>query len=274
MLSPACRVLLSCTAVLYALLGAIMVSAPRWASANFAWSVSPLVAVTIGAWCLGNAWSAWTALRRPIEAAFCAALYIALFGLLQGAVAVAFRAALLGGRPLTWLYLGALAVTILFASAFAVDWWRGRAPLRRVGPPFRPLETGLTIGFIALVAFLGTYGLVAGPGLPGLNGGIFPERLSTFSLRSFGAFYLALALAAVPLLIARGRDNLLTHGFAQYGLIAAITLASLIFVDRFDFAGRPTQAAYLGIYALVGAVVGAYLVRYGTGPRGERRPER
>jgi hypothetical protein len=39
----------------------------------------------------------------------------------------------------------------------------------------------------------------------------------------------------------------------------------LAFIGRFDFAHRPTQFIYIGIYVLVGAVVGVYLLRYGTG---------
>ena len=80
--------------------------------------MSPLIAMTIGGWCLGNAWSAWIGLRRPMPAAFCPALYIALFGMLQVAVVVTFRAALLTAELLTWLYLTALAVNFVFALSF------------------------------------------------------------------------------------------------------------------------------------------------------------
>jgi hypothetical protein len=196
----------------------------------------------------------------------CPTLYLALFGPLQAAVLIGFRTLLLPDRPLTWLYLAALAINVAFACTVALEWWR-RPVLCRVGAPLGPAEIVLTIAFILLVGFLGLYGLAATAGMRGLNAAIFPEPLSMFTLRSFGAFYLALALAVVPLLIARGRDNLLTHGFAQYGLIIFITLAGLAFSDRFDFVARPTQIAYLGIYCLVGAVVGFYLWRYGTGGR-------
>jgi hypothetical protein len=267
MLSPSSRALLSATALLYAILGAILFVAPSWAAANFAWTVSPMVAMTIGGWCLGNACSAWVSLRRDPAAAFCPTLYLVLFGPLQAAVLIGFRALLLLDRPLAWLYLAALAVNVAFAGTVARDWWRNRPVVRRVGAPFGATEICLTIVFILLVGFLGLYGLAATAGMRGLNAAIFPEPMSAFTLRSFGAFYLALALAVVPLLIARGRGNLLTHGFAQYGLIVFITLAGLAFIDRFDFDGRPTQIAYLGIYCLVGAVVGFYLWRYGTGHR-------
>jgi hypothetical protein len=135
----------------------------------------------------------------------------------------------------------------------------------RAGAPTGAATAGFTLAFILLVGFLGCYGLLAVEGMRGLNAGVFPEQLSPFSLRAFGSFYLALALAVIPLLWSRGRDNVLTHGFCAYGLILFITAAALVFIDRFDFAARPTQAIYIGIYLLVGTVVGVYLLRYGTG---------
>lgn len=265
MLSSLSRALLYGLVGIYAVLGAILYVAPAWSAANFAWKVSPMVAMTIGGWCLGNAWSAFIASRRPWTAAFCPTLYLALFGLFEAAVVFVFRAILITGRPLTWLYLAALAVNVAFASSFIADWWRQRTVVRRVGEPFRPIETVLTVIFVLLVGFLGVYGLGAVAGMRGLNAAIFPEQMTMFTLRSFGAFYLALALCAVPLLLSRGRGNLLTHGFAQYGLIVFITLAAFVFIGQFNFAARPTQLAYLGIYFLVGGVVGLYLLRYGTG---------
>jgi hypothetical protein len=134
-----------------------------------------------------------------------------------------------------------------------------------LGPRTGAVTIGFATAFILLVGFLGLYGLTAVPGMRGLNAGIFPELLTPFSLRAFGAFYLALALAVVPLLWVRGRDNLLTHGFAAYGLIVFITAAAFINIGAFDFAARPTQSIYIGIYLLVGGVVGVYLLRFGTG---------
>jgi hypothetical protein len=119
--------------------------------------------------------------------------------------------------------------------------------------------------FILVVGFLGLYGLFAIPGMRGLNRGIFPELLSPFSLRAFGSFYLALALAVIPLAMMRGLGNLLSHAFAMYALIVLITAAAFVHIGQFDFANRPTQLTYIGIYLAVGAVVGVYLLRHGTG---------
>jgi hypothetical protein len=119
--------------------------------------------------------------------------------------------------------------------------------------------------FILIVGFLGLYGLLAVPGMRGLNRSIFPELLSPFSLRAFGSFYLVLALTVIPLLIVRGLGNLLNHAFAMYALIVMITVAAFVHIGQFDFANRPAQLTYIGIYIAVGVVVGIYLLRYGTG---------
>ena len=58
---------------------------------------------------------------------------------------------------------------------------------------------------------------------------------------------------------------MLAHGFASYGALGFITLAAIAFIGVFDFAARPTQLIYPGIYVLVGAIVAAYLLRYGIG---------
>lgn len=181
---------------------------------------------------------------------------------------IAFRGILRTEDALALLYLVTLAFNVLFAAAFAADWMRRGHP-QALGGSLGRTAVALTAFFVVVVGFLGLYGLLAVEGMRGLNGGIFPEHMSMFTLRSFGAFYLALALAAFPHLLLRGRDNLLTHGFAQYGLIVLITLAALVFIGQFDFAARPTQLIYIGIYVLVGAIVGFHLVRQGTGTGGD-----
>jgi hypothetical protein len=267
-ISPAVRALLHVLTAGYAATGAVMFFAPTWASANFAWRISPFVAMTIGGWCLGNAWMALVAARRgdwPLV--LCPILYLSLFGVLEAGVLAAFRERVLLGSPLAWLYLATIAATCLLTAAALFDGLRKRPVAVAAGPATGAVTLGFTLAFIVLVAFLGCYGLMAVEGMPALNAGIFPERLSPFSLRAFGAFYLALALSVIPLLWARGLDNALTHGFAAYGLIVLITVAAFVFIGRFDFAARPTQAIYIGIYLLVGAVIAIYLIRYGTGAR-------
>jgi hypothetical protein len=266
MLSRTLQLFLYALAALYGLLGATLFVAPTWSSANFAWRVSPFVAMTIGGWCLGNAWASYVAAGRARWATvFSVIVYLSLFGFTETAVLVTFRDRLLLAGPLAWLYLLALVATCLFAVTAWIEWWRRRPLLARCGAPTGPAVNTMAIAFILFVGFLGVYGLVAVEGMPALNAGVFPERLTPFSLQAFGAFYLCLALSVIPTVMARGLNNILTHGYAMYGALVAITVAAIVHIDRFDFAGRPTQLLYLGIYVLVGAATGFLLLRYGTG---------
>jgi hypothetical protein len=266
MFSPALRMASYVLAGFYAGLGAILFAAPTLVSGNFAWRVSPMVTMTIGGWCLGNAWGAFVCARRANWAAMTGtALYLGLFGLMQSGVVLAFRDRLLLANPLTWLYLATLALSWGFAAIALADWWRQpRAPEPQGRRPVL-LERVYLVLFILFVGFLGIYGLTAAEGMRGLNAAIFPEQLTPLSLRAFGVFYLALALSTVPLLFARGVAPGLNHAYAFMGLIVFITIAALVFIRQFDFAARLTQLIYLGVYLIVGLINGAYLLRLGTG---------
>jgi hypothetical protein len=271
MISPALTAFLYLLTVGYAVTGAILYVAPAWASANFAWRISPFVAMTLGGWCLGNAWLAFTIARRGNwPAVLSPLLYLALFGVFEAAVIVAFRERVLLTSPLAWIYLVTIAATALFAVAALVDGWRRRPVVATVGARTGAVSFALTLAFIAAVGFLGLYGLLAVEGMRGLNAGIFPEVITPLSLRAFGSFYLALAMAVIPILWTRGLGNILNHGYTSYGLLVFITVAAIVYIGQFDFVARPTQAIYIGIYVLVGAVIGIYLLRYGSGaePRG------
>jgi hypothetical protein len=268
MIAPTLRTLLFVLAAGYCAMGVTLFLAPHWAANNFAWRVSPFVAMTIGGWCIGTAWVCFiVAQRAQWWAMICPILYLALFGIFESAVVISFRERLLISHPLAWLYCGILVGTCLVALAALFEARRHRPIVSAVGPPLSKVAIGLALLFIGIVGFLGIYGLTAVPGMRGLNASIFPEQLSPFSLRAFGAFYFALALAVVPLLWARGIGNLVNHGFAMYALLVFITLAAIFFIERFDFVGRPTQLFYIGIYLAVATAVGVYLVRYGTGAR-------
>ena len=92
MLSQTSRVLLYALVAVYAVLGTIMFVVPAYGAANFAWRISPVVATTMGAWYLGNAWLAWVVVRRarwPVVLA--PALAFALYGVLEAAVLLVFR---------------------------------------------------------------------------------------------------------------------------------------------------------------------------------------
>ena len=119
--------------------------------------------------------------------------------------------------------------------------------------------------FILFVGFLGLYGCTAQIGAPGTNGGIFPEVMSLFTLRSFGVFYLSIALAVVPFLRDRSIPAILHQSIASYGLILFITAAAFIYIGVFDFAAKPGGFLYFGAYLGVGIPLLFSFRKHGTG---------
>jgi membrane-anchored glycerophosphoryl diester phosphodiesterase (GDPDase) len=112
------------------------------------------------------------------------------------------------------------------------------------------------------VGFLGFYGMIARSGAFGTNGGIFPEVMSPFTLRSFGVFYFALALAVTPYLRDKNLNALLHHSIASYGLIFFITIAAFAYLGLFDFAARPGGLLYFGAYLGVGIPLLIVIAKY------------
>jgi len=269
MLSPLSRNLAWALALLLGLVGLTMFVAPGWASANFAWTISPMVAMTIGGWCLGNAWAAFVVARRwRFDLVASGLVYLALFALIETGVLIAFADRLKLGTWLAWLYLATLAVGVLAAFVWTADWFRLR-PVLPVSPS-DTVDTILGVVFVLFVGFLGLYGLFAPAGARGLSGGIFPEVLTPFTLRAFGGLYLSIALAPLVLLVSRNFQMALSHMFLSWGLIFFITLAALVFIGTFDLGGRPGQWLYFGTYALVGIVTLGYMIRHGTGGTARR----
>ena len=266
MLSKQSTFLLYALAVLYGVLGVILFVAPAWGSANFAWRVSPFVAMTIGGWCLGNAWAAFIIARRSLPTVATAVLYLILFGVLQTIVLVMFRERVLPGNHLSWIYFAALAANCLFAVSALIDVFRQPATaLARVGRPLRPIDLIFVAGFIFNVGFLGV-GLFFGPVERRLIGSpIFPEPLSPFTVRSFGAFYLALSASVILLFVTRGLGNALGSAFAASGLVLFVTAAAFVYIGLFDFRAFPTQLIYFAAYLIVGILACVYFAVYGTG---------
>jgi hypothetical protein len=265
MLSESSRLLTYALAALYAILGLALFVFPARLAPLFAWNISPFVAMTIGGWCLGNAWAALVASRRwRWSQVYAVLIYLWLFGLLQLVVVFLFRDKLRLEHPIAWLYLLVLLTNVTAAILGITDLFRLRPPWTTGGRAITPFIRLLIILFVVFVGFLGFYGLFAQEGWPGTRGGIFPELMSPFTLRSFGAFYLSLALATAMLWIARRFESFLTFIFAEMGLVIAITLAALRNIKLFDFATRPGGLAYVGVYVVVGAVMLALMWKYGT----------
>jgi hypothetical protein len=268
MLSKTSRWLTYLTAFLYAILGVILFVLPGQVAPVFAWKISPFVTMTMGGWCLGNAWLAWISARRwEWRLVYSALAYLWLFGVLQLVVVIGFRDKLALEHPIAWLYLAAIGANTVTAAVGVLDAVRARPGKQEFGPAVGASWRLIDVAFILFVGFLGGYGAVVRLGAPGTNGGIFPEVLSLFTMRSFAAFYSSIALAAILLLRERNLRTYLHHSLASYGLIVAITAAALANLGTFDFAARPGGLIYLGAYLVVGIPLLFTFRRLGTGDR-------
>jgi hypothetical protein len=266
MLSNVSRSLTYFLAFLYAILGTALFLLPEVLAPVFAWKVTPFMTMTIGGWALGNAWLAWiTARRWQWRLVYSALLYLWMFGLGESWVLFNFRDRLVLAHPIAWLYLITLVVNTITAVVGIVDWFRTRPNLASPNPRLNRGPYAATVAFVIFVGFLGLYGSTTQIGAPGTNGGIFPEVMSLFTLRSFGVFYLTLALAVLPHLWNRNLNVTLHHAFAAYGLIVFITFAAFVYIGLFDFASRPGGLVYFLAYLAVGVPLLFAFRRFGTG---------
>jgi hypothetical protein len=266
MLSNTSRLLTYLIGILYAILGFLLFIRPEQLAPVFAWKVTPFMTMTIGGWCIGNAWLAWlTARRWQWSLVYSALLYLWLFGIGELFVLFNFRAKLVLVHPIAWLYFVTLIVNTIGAVAGFIDWLRIHPKLASSNREFSNGQYAATIAFILFVGFLGLYGSTTQIGAPGTSGGIFPEKMSLFTLRSFGMFYLTLALAVVPYLWNRNLNAILHHSIASYGLIFFITIAAFVYIHLFDFAAKPGGTLYFIAYLAVGIPLLFVFRRLGTG---------
>ena len=268
MLSTTSRWLTYLVAILYTILGVSLFALPEQLAPVFAWKVTAFMTMTIGAWCMGNAWLAFVVARRwKWSLVYASLYYLWIFGIGELIVLLVFRANLVLAHPIAWLYLITLVVNVIAAMVGILELVRSRPAVESSGAKPTSLHYGGLIAFIVLVGLLGLYGCTAQIGAVGTNGGIFPEIMSLFTLRSFGVFYLSLALAAVPLLWGRDLNTYASHGFAAFGLIFFITAAAFVYLRLFDFAANPGGLAYFGAYLIVGIPLLVIFLRFGTGTR-------
>ena len=266
MLSNTSRVLTYLCAIFYAFLGTLLFLLPEQLASVFAWKVTAFMTMTIGGWCLGNAWLAFIAARRwEWKLVYTSLIYLWLFGIGELTVLFLFRDKLKLEHPIAWFYCITLIVNTLTTFTGIFDYLRIHPPSEISGPTITKVQSLPAIAFIVFVGFLGLYGLTVQIGAPGTNAGIFPEVMSLFTLRSFGVFYLSLALAFVPYFWNRSLNAILHHSVAAYGLIVFITAAALIYIRLFDFEERPGGLAYFGAYLAVGIPLLFIFRKYGIG---------
>jgi hypothetical protein len=257
-LTRSTALLLRLLAVLYAVLGCILCFAPHYAAAQFAWRVEPLVAMTFGGWCLGNAMFAWEAARLAHWSKIGMLVsYLGVFGIGQAYVVWLFQGAIRWQGTLTWPYLALLGLNVLIALATLVDRLKMRPAIEGRELPMRTGSRVLGILFVLLVGFLAYRGSIAKAGGLSTEGGIFPTKLTLFSVRAFAAFYLALAVSALPVLWSRSAAAWTAYARCGMVFIVTITGAALLHLEQFDFAQRPGGYVYLGVYgsAFIGAAI-------------------
>jgi hypothetical protein len=268
MLSNISRFLTYACALLYGVLGALLFLFPAQLAPVFAWKVTAFMTITIGGWCLGNAWLAYINARRwEWRLVYSSLIYLWLFGIGELIVLFVFRDKLKLEHLIAWLYFITLIVNVLAVGVGVFDYLRLRPSNQSSGPTFTNVQSLAAFAFVLFVGFLGLYGITAPIGAPGTNGGIFPEVMSLFTLRSFGVFYFSLALGVVPYFWSRSLNAILHHAFAAYGLIVFITAAAFIYIGLFDFAERPGGLAYFGAYLIVGIPLFFVFMKFGTGRR-------
>lgn len=266
-LSNRTRVLTWAAVVSFAALGVVLFLAPSFASTRFAWKVSPFVTMTIGAWSLGTAWMAGLAARDWAWSRVAPVLvYVWSFSILQTLVLLWFARNVLG-EAFAWPYFVALGVGVAATVSGLVDLARTKPAWRGSNPDSPGWLHGLIIAFVVFVtglAVVAAFRPTAGQSLR-----IFPEVLSRFTVRAFGAFYLSLAIGAAVLLATRSRVQVVGYIAGGMGLLVPITVAAFVYLRVFDFGAHPLQALYLGAYlgtAVLSGVIVAWDRRAGEGP--------
>jgi hypothetical protein len=264
MLSNTSRLITYLLSALYLILGTTLFLLPEQMAPAFAWKVTAFMTMTIGGWCLGNAWLTFFAARRwEWQRVYPGLLYLWSFGILETLIVLLFRARLQLSHPVAWLYLLTLGVNVIAAVLGIADWLRLR-PSALEDSPMTGFSRLLAIGFVLFVGFLGIWGLIAQIGDPGTNGEIFPEVMSLFTLRSFGAFYFSLTIGMIPIVFEKRIAPFINYAFLASGLIVIITVAAFAYLSLFDFGRHPFGALYFGAYIVAGLFTFYLLWKYGT----------
>lgn len=252
MLHPRTRVAIRIGALLYIALGLVMFAAPAWAASVFPWTVTPMLAMTIGGWALGNGAGAWFA-SAPGQATrtMPVLVYLTAFAALELLVVIAFRGAFKLDVLLTVPYLITLGFSVIVSAFGVLELYTSSDIVLEDDAPVGRGVRLLLLGLTAFVGLLALGGFLAGTGGVSTTGKIFPEPLTLFSVRAFAAFYLALAIGLAALLWRPGTRSAFTLGLAGVSLIIPILAAALLNISAFNFVERPLGLLYLGAYIVV-----------------------
>jgi hypothetical protein len=252
-LSRLARLLTAVTAVACGILGLLLYVAPAWAAPRFAWQVTELMVMSIGAWFLGNClWAARIARDWRWARWSSGLIYLWAFGVLQTIVLVVYADKVVTNTPLALLYLAVIALMVVSAVVGVADVVRLRPSAVDTGPP---VPTWMRVAVAVFILFVGYLFVVAilRPSAA-VGGRVFPEDMSPFTVRSFGVYFLALVLGAVVLVKRRTLPPLLSHVEGGIGITVPILAAALVYLDVFALDEHPGQWIYLGSYIAVLAI--------------------
>lgn len=252
-LSAASRVLTALVAAASGVLGLVLFVAPGWAAPRFAWSVTALMVMSIGAWFLGNSWwAARIALGWSWSHWSSGLVYLWGFGVLQSVVLVVYRAKVHTASWVAWLYLAVIGLMVVTALVGVVDVVQLRPSTDEPGPPVPRWLRVAVVAFVVFVSFLFAVAMLRPSAAVG--GGVFPQDMSPFTLRSFGVYFLTLVLGVLVVARRRTLGPLIGHIEGGMGITAPILLASLLYLRVFNLTAHPGQWIYLGSYTVVLAV--------------------
>src|SRR5919199_2457657 len=151
-LSERSRLLTRASGLAFAVLGLVFFVAPKWSADEFPWRVTAFMAMTMGGWCLGNAFMAWVATRDWRWASVQSVLvYLWVFAAVEVAVLIWFRDLIRFEGLLTWPYLITLALALVTAVVGVIDLAPVHPSALRPGdPPSPPTLRGVGGVFVIL----------------------------------------------------------------------------------------------------------------------------
>lgn len=248
-LSSYSRWLTYLTALLFLLVGLIMFLFPTWTASNFAWNVSPFVAMTIGAWGIGNAVIAYESARIWRWAVIYPALiYLWMFAVTETGVLIFFRDRVTLNSPIAWAYVLTLVVAVLTSLLGILEVAIRRPATPPLGAPIKTWVRAAMTFFVIVVTVLALGGLQASPGGLSTEGAVFPEPLTLFTVRAFAVFFGSLVIEGIILLRSRGIIPLYFTLRTSIWLIIPILIAAFVHLNLFDFAARPLGVGYFAAY--------------------------
>jgi hypothetical protein len=272
-LSQVSRALTAVTAGASAVLGVLLFTAPGWAAPRFAWQVTSLMVMSIGAWFLGNAaWAARIVRDWRWDRWASSLVYLWAFGILQTVVLVVHADAVVTDSPVALLYLGVIGLMVATAGVGVVDVVRLRPGWGDGGPRAPRWLRIAVLSFIVITGYLFAVAILRPTAAVG--GRIFPEDMSPFTVRSFGVYFLALVLGAVVLAVHPSLRMLLAHIEGGIGITVTILAAALFHLAVFDLGRHPGQWIYLGAYVAVLLISVPTVVHHRRHPTAEREPAR